>query len=231
MSLLQGLYLYEIIMMVLGVILSFYALALLKSTPKTGIGCFLVCAIFIGWPSIQSFAYKDGELKVEKAIHKLQEDPTDGQARQIVKDNLPKLERRPAPNAQVATAIARAQFAIGNEAAAEASLNQALKADPQLPEAVALREKIASIRKLDQLTQQVKSNPLNEAAKQELAQQLAQVVNEPIANPDALAKLAQAQATIGNQQAAASAAAKVSKISPNSAAAMELKRTISVAPH
>jgi len=231
MSLLDGLLLYEIVMMVLGVILFFYALVLLKSTPKTGMGCLFVCAIFIGWPSIQSLEFKDGEFKVEKATDKLEKDPTDAQARQIVKDNLPKLEGRPVRNPQVATAIARAQFAIGNEDAAEASLSQALKANSQLPEALALREKTASIQKLDLLTKQVESNPQNETAKQELTQQLTQVVKEPIANPNALAKVAQAQAAIGNRSAAVSAAEKVSKISPNSAVAMELNRTILLAPH
>src|SRR5678815_2011808 len=178
MSLLQGLHLFEIVMMVLGVILFFYALPKITSKPKTAIGCFLVCAIFIGWPSIQSIEYGKLVVTLKDANDKLLKDPTDAQARHVVADNLPKVEGRPARNAQVATAIASAQFAIGNEAAAEASLNQALGANPQFPEALALREKIASIRKLDQLTLKVESNLQDEAAKQELTQQLAQVVKE-----------------------------------------------------
>jgi hypothetical protein len=231
MSLLQGLHLYEIVMMVLGVILFIRVLFLMKSNPKSAVAYFLVSAIFIAWPSIQSIEFAGVIAKVNNQTDELLKNPTDTGTRQAMVENLKKIEGRSSSDPRIATIIARAQFATGNETAAEANLNLALKADPKLPEALALRQKIVSSQKLDQLTEQVKSNPQNEVAKQELAQHLDQVAKEPIANPNVLAKVAQAQAAVGNQQAAAGTAEKVFKISPNSAAALELKKSIVVLPH
>ena len=226
MSLLQGLHLYELVMMVLGVILFLRALFLMKSNPKSTVAYFLVAAIFIGWPSVKSIQFLGVVTNLNSDTDKLLQNPTDTTTRQAVEENLKMVEGRPTSDARTAAVIARAQFAVGNETAAETNLKQALQTDPKLPEAVALQQKIASIQNLGQLTQQVKTNPQDGAAKQQLATHLAQVENEPLANPSALAKVAQAQAAIGNQQAAVRAADKVLKINPNSAAALELKRTI-----
>jgi tetratricopeptide (TPR) repeat protein len=230
MSLLQGLHLYEIVLMVMGVIVFALAIPRMLKGKKDAIAYILVAAILVGWTSVKSFEFGKITVELNNQTEELLKNPTDTATRQAMVANLQKIEGRSSSDPRVATIIARAQFATGNETAAETNLNQALKADPKLPEAVALREKIASIRKLDQLTQQVKSNPQNEAAKQELTQHLALVEREPLANPNALAKVAQAQAAVGNQQAATGAAEKVIKINPNSAAALELKRTITV-PH
>jgi hypothetical protein len=231
MSLLQGLHLYELVMMVLGVILFFRVLFLMQSNPKSAVAYFLVSAIFIGWPSVKSIEIGGAVANLSGETDKLLQNPTNSATRQAIEENLKKVEGRSASDPRTAAVIARAQFAIGNEPAAEASLKQALKGDPTLPEAVALQQKIASIQKLDELTQQVKNNPQDDPAKQQLAQHLAQVEREPLANPNALSKVAQAQAAIGNQQAAARAADTVLTINPNSAAALELKKTITVVPH
>jgi len=223
MSFLQGLHLYEILLMILGVILFFRVLFLMKSSPKSAAAYFIVSAIFIGWPSVKSIEFGKITVELNNQTEELLKNPTDTATRQAVAENLKKIEGRSSSDPHIATIIARAQFATGNETAAEANLNQALKADPKLPEALALRQKIASIQKLDKLTEQVKSNPQNEAAKQELTQHLAQVAKEPIANPNALATLAQAQAAVGNKQEAAGNAAKALQISPNLKRANELK--------
>ena len=223
MSFLQGLHLYEIVLMVLGVILFFRVLFLMKSSPKSAAGYFLISAIFIGWPSVKSIEFGKITVELNHQTEELLKNPTDTATRQAVAENLKKNEGRSSSDPHIATIIARAQFATGNETAAEANLNQALKADPKLPEALALRQKIASIQKLDKLTEQVKSNPQNEAAKQDLTQQLGQVAKEPIANPNALATVAQAQAAVGNKQEAAGNAAKALQISPNLKRANELK--------
>jgi tetratricopeptide (TPR) repeat protein len=110
------------------------------------------------------------------------------------------------------------------------NLQKALQEDPKSTEALELKEKIGAIQQLDRLTEQVKSDPQNEAAKQELTSRLEQAARVPIANPQALAKVALAQAAIGRPQEAASTAEKAIKISPNAASSTALKRLIA-APH
>ena len=231
MNLFQGLYLGEVVLLFLGVVLFLVLIVLLLRGKKGLIGYFFVCIICIGYPSIKSFQYKDFTVTLANDTAALQKDPTDANKRQEVEKTLAKIESRPAPNAEVSTVIARAQFAIGNEAGAQENLKKALAADPKAPEALALKEKIGAIQLLDQLTAQVKSNPQNDAAKQELKLRIEQASKVPISNQDALAKVARAQAAIGNQQEAAGTAEKVFKINPNSQAAIELKKSITVLPH
>jgi tetratricopeptide (TPR) repeat protein len=226
MSFFQGLYSYEIVLMVLGVILFVALLVLLIIGRKGLLGYFLLPVIMIAYPSIQSFAYKDGTLTIEKATDALLQNPTNPDLRSNVAQQLAKIESRPVPNAAVAASIARAQFATGNETAAVANLQKALQADPKLPAALALQQKINAIHELDRLTAAVKANPQDPAAKAELAKGLENATKQPVANPEALVKLAQAQAAIGNQQDALNYADKALKINPKATAAIELKNSM-----
>jgi tetratricopeptide (TPR) repeat protein len=222
-NLFQGLYLGEVVLLFLGAITFVVLIVRLTMGKKVQVALFFVCIICIGYPSIKSFQYKDFTVTLANETAELQKNPTDAKTRQEVEKTLAKVESRPAPNAEVSTVIARAQFAIGNEAAAQTNLQKALAADPKAPEALALKEKIGAIQQLDQLTAQVKSNPQNDATKQELKLRIEQASKVPIANQDALAKVARAQAAIGNQQEAAGTAEKVFKINPNSPAALEFE--------
>lgn len=228
MNLFQGLYLGEVVLLVLGVILFLALIVLLLRGKKGLIGYFVVCVVCIGYPSIKSFQYGEFSVTLANETTALQKDPGDPQARQAVEKTLAQIESRPAPNAQASALIARAQFAVGNEAAAEVNLQKALAADPKAPEALALKEKIGAIQQLAQLTAAVKSNPENAAARAELTTKIEQATKEPIANQEALAKVAQAQAAIGKSQEAATTAEKVFKINPNAASAIALKKLMVV---
>jgi hypothetical protein len=227
MNLFQGLYLGEVVLLILGVILFLALIVLLLRRKKGLIGYFVVCVVCIGYPSIKSFQYKDFTVTLADETTALQKNPTDPQARQAVEKTLVQVESRPAPNAMTSTLIARAQFAVGNEAA-QVNLEKALAGDPKSPTALALKEKIGAIQQLDPLTAAVKSNPENAAAKAELTTKIEQATKEPIANQAALAKLAQAQAAIGKSQEAASTAEKVFKINPSAPSAIALKKLIVV---
>jgi len=230
MNFFGGLYSYEVVMLILGVILFVVSIILLIRGRKGLAGYFVLAIAMVGYPSIRSIEYKDGAITIEKNTHELQQDPTNPQTRQALRQELAKIESRPVPDARTATIIARAQFALGNETAAAANLQKALYSDPRSSEALALKQKIDAIQQLDRLTAEVKSNPQNATAKEDLAKHLAQATREPIANPDALAKVAQAQAAMGNHQEAVSNAEKAIKINPNSPAAIELRRSLPIAP-
>ncbi len=226
MNFFQGLYSYEIILLVLGVVLFVVSIVLLLRG-KTGLVVyFLVSIIMIGYPSITSIQYKDGAITIEKDTQTLQQDPTNPQARQAVQQELAKFESRPITDPHIATVFARAQFAVGNETAASVNLQKALQADPKSADALQLKQKIDAIQQLDRLSTEVKGNPQNAAAKQELTERLAQATKVPVSNPAALVKLASAQAAMGNQQEALSIVEKAIKINPSDKAAIELKKSI-----
>jgi tetratricopeptide (TPR) repeat protein len=225
-SFFQGLSSCEIVLLVLGVIL-FVALLVLPIVGRKGLLAYsLLPVIMIGYPSIQSIEYKDGTVTIETATDALLQNPTNPDLRNTVEQQLAKIESRPVPNASVAASIARAQFATGKETAATANLQKALQADPKLPAALALQQKINAIHELEPLTAAVKANPQDPAAKAQLAKGLENATKQPVANPEALVKLAQAQAAIGNQQGALNYAEKALTINPKATAAIELKNSM-----
>src|SRR5215471_3653244 len=144
MNFFQGLYSYEVVMLILGVILFLVTVILLIRGRKGLAGYFVLAMAMVGYPSIRSIEYKDGAITIEKNTHELQQDPTNPQKRQALRQELAKIESRPAPDARTATIIARAQFA--NETAASANLQKALHADPRSTEALALKQKMDAIQ-------------------------------------------------------------------------------------
>ena len=83
-----------------------------------------------------------------------------------------------------------------------------------MPAAKQLQMKIESMDRLAPLTAQVKNNPTDEKAKAELDQTLKTVAQQPLANPSALLKVAQAQAALGDHAKAEKNIAIVQKINP-----------------
>jgi len=118
--------------------------------------------------------------------------------------------------------LASAQYALGDEKAAQVNLDKVLKIDPNQPAAVTLKNKMTAVNKLDQLANVVEKNPSDTAAKQQLAVVTSQVSKLPLANSQAIATLAKAQTLTGDQQAAQKSTQKALKINPN---AFKLKAT------
>lgn len=227
MALFQGLYLFEIVLMILGVVLFLVALVMLRTPPiSTKLPLFVVAVAMIAWPSVKSLQYKDGVVQIDTNTQALLNNPTDTSARSAVQASLPGIAARSASDPRSALILARAQYALGDQSAAEASLAQALQADPNNPEALKLKSRIESINQLQALTAEVTKNPANTAVKEQLRKQVTEVAETPLANPNALAILASAQAAAGEPQKALNTANRLLKIQPTSETAIKLHESV-----
>jgi len=216
----DGLYLFEWVLMALGVILFivlviafFYQLTHNRSVGVL-LAFFLVPIAMIGYPSLQSIQISDNKVSLEKKADAVLANPADTTARNELQQQVEKLSSRSFSDPATLTVLSKAQFALGNDQVAKNNLEKALQKDPQLPAAKQLQIKIDSLDRLAPLTAQVKNNPTDEKAKAELNQTLNTVAQQPVANPAALLKVAQAQAALGDHAKAEKNIAIVQKINP-----------------
>jgi hypothetical protein len=202
MALFDGLYLYEIVLLVCGVVLFLGLLvALLRKVflnqdYKNLLFFFVLPIAMIGFPSITSIQVKDGVVEIDKTTHDLQSKPQDQQTRAALESQVLKIETRPFKDPTVLATLARAQFALGDESKAESNLNTALAAAPNLAPAVELKSKIDLTKNVRAQTVAAESHPDDARVQEELQRSVAKLSQVPLANPKAIATLSKAQAVL-----------------------------------
>ena len=229
---LEGLYGYEIVLGALGVLLFVVLVPMLlrqiwRDKPYVGLlAFFLLPVAMIGFPGLKSIQYKDGVLSLEKDAHQLQQNPTDKALREKVARQVADIGSRPSTNPETMTSVAQAQFELGNHAAAETAVDQALKERPKLADAVKLKERIVIDRQLQELSAKVTQNPSDQRAKRQLEAVAHEAVKQPIASPEMLANIAAGEAAVGHTAEAAAFNKKALAINPNLQRARLLQQKI-----
>ena len=232
MKFFDGLYPYEIVLLVLGVLLFLvlilaFVLLLMRGKPYGKIlMSFAIPILMVGFPGVKSFEISESAVKIEKYTRALQENPTDNNLRESLAKEVRSVSARPLADPHVSVTIARAQLALGDNTAAETNINKALEKAPQLPAAVDLKKRIELERNLAALTFQVEQNPNDVAAKAKLAKTVSEVTHLKIANPVTISNLARAQSVLGDQAKAQVNVDKALTINPNLAPAIQLKKQI-----
>jgi hypothetical protein len=199
MTLFDGLYLYEIVLLVCGVMLFLVLLAaflrkVFTNQDYKGLLAFFVLPIaMIGYPSISSFQVKSGAADIEIQTTALQNKPQDQQARAALQSQVAKIESRPLKDPALLATLARAQFALGDENKAESNLNTALAAAPNLAPAVELKNKIELTKDLKAQTVAAESHPNDAKAHEELQSTFTKLSQLPLANPKAIETLSKAK--------------------------------------
>jgi len=232
MKLFDGLYLYEIVLLVLGVLL-FLALLIaflvfvFRGRPYRGLLVFFAIPIvMIGYPSIKSIEFDKDVVKIEKFTRELKDNPTDPAVRNELGRAVNDVAGRPSSRPAKLAVLGSAQFALGNESAASETLQKAIQADPKAPEVLALQHRIEIARTLDRLATQVESDPNDAAARAELSRTLSEASQMQFANPQALTNIARAEAVVGSPAKAREHADKALAIDPSSHAARRVKMRI-----
>lgn len=227
MNLFDGLYLYEVVMLFLGVFL-FVVLVLalvyqlMHKRNLLGLLAFFVLSIaMVGYPSIKSIQVQKDGVSIQKAVHDLQSDPAKPELRAQLQQEMAHIAGRPIANPKTLTSIASAQFALGDEKAAAQTVHKALQKDPKATGAHELESKIEAAQKLDAMADEVEKHPDSVAAKAQLQQTIKQASQQPTANAALLGRIAKAEEALGQREEATKTVQKALKINPNLA---ELKK-------
>lgn len=236
MKLLDGLYLYEIILLGMGVLLFLllsiaFVVLLTRSKPYGRLlPAFGLPIVMVGFPAIQSIEISSNTVKIQTNEDALQSDPTDKEVRASLTQAVSALSARPIRDPATSLTIARAQIALGHNAEAEKKIEQVLAKSPQLAEAQQLKQRIELDRKLVALTAEVKKDASNPATRAELADTVRRTTTLRIASPQTLANLASAQTALGQHEEASQSARKALTINPNLATAVPLPNRAITAP-
>jgi tetratricopeptide (TPR) repeat protein len=200
----DGLYPFEVVLLVLGVVL-FIAILIaflrnvFRDKPYGGLLVFFVIPIaMIGYSSIQSVQIGEGTVTIATKTAELVKSPDDQQLRVSLQTDVAKLSSRPISNAQTAATLAEAQFALGNDTEAQTNLQKAIKANPKLPAATQLQKKIQLTQSLNALTERAKSQPADTATKSELQNTITALQQVGVANPAAVKKMTEARMVLNH---------------------------------
>jgi|SRR5882724_11641286 len=232
MRLFDGLFLYEIVLLVLGVLLFLVLLWALASSLKAGkpvakIFPFIaISVVMIAYPSIKSVNISASEVKIEKDVAEVEQNPTNVAKRDALASDIAAISSRPVSDPNVNTTLARAQLALGNTAAAQQHIDKALQASPKFAAAVQLQDRIELEKKLPALTQAVQQDANNEQAKAALQQAVTSVNSKALVNPETMVNVAKAQAALGDNTQAQINIDKALKINPTDARAIQAKKNI-----
>jgi len=237
MRLFDGLYLYEVVMLFLGVFL-FVVLVLAlvyQLTHKRNLAgllaFFMVSIVMMGYPSIKSVQVQKDGVNIEKTARELQANPDKAEVRTQLEQQVERIGDRPISSPTMLTSLATAQFALGNEKAAAQNVQKALQSDPKTAGARELQNKIVAVQKLDSLAAEVQKHPDNVAAKAQLQQTVSQASQQPTSNPVALTRIANAQVVLGQHEEATKNVQKALAINPNLAEAKKVQTTILMHAH
>ena len=233
MTVFDGLYLYEIVLLFMGVILFIAALIALftKKSYAAVVPIFLISVVMVAYPSIQSVSYENGKVTIQTKARELLKDPTNDALRKSLQQDLAKVSARPTSDPKTAVTFAQAQLAVGQDELARQNLNKALQANPHLQEAQELKHKFELSDNLEALTAKVAQTPSDAAAKTELQNTTSELNKIGVANPKILTNMARAYGVLGNNEQAHATVDKAIKIDPNLSAAKEVKsRLVMVNP-
>ena len=208
MTLPDGMYLYEVVLLMCGALLflvlliAFLRLVFTNRPYLKLLPFFLLPVAMMGFPSISSIKVNDGVVEIEKKVHQLQERPDDKELRASLQADVSNVSARPFKNPKTLTTIAQAQFALGQDKTAEATLDQALKVAPTLAPATDLKTKMQLTKNLTALTTAAESQPENTQVREELQQTYSKLSQQPVANPNALSTLSKAKTILATGPAA-----------------------------
>ena len=247
MNLLDGIQLYELVLMILGFILGlvlifvFLFMALKGRTNLKLLYGFIAPIIMIGYPSIQSISFSKDVIQIDKLIKKVNESPSDTLAQQALIDQIQTLSKSRALNSTDAlTTIADAQSALGLYDSAKVTIQKAIARDPESDKALQskkdIQEKWQIQKDFEHKVDEIKLN-INDLEKKpnnaKLLDSIATHLNE-IQAMDAPVRVHQAQAVwvakavaiIGEKQAAEQINNQILKANPKSEEANKLKDDI-----
>lgn len=202
MALFDGLYIYEVVLLICGIALFLALLAAFLRKVFTNQGYVGLLAFFvmpiamIGFPAITSFQVKTSVGDIELQTNALQSHPQDQTARAALQTEVSKIEARPIKDPTLLATIARAQFALGDESKAESNLKIVLASSPTLAPAVELKNKIELTNNLKAQTTAAESHPEDTKAREELQSTYTKLSQLPLANPKAIATMSKAQTVL-----------------------------------
>jgi len=166
-KLLDGLFLYEIILMILGTILFLAIVSLIlkqKEINKNHLLGLGIAILSVGFPGIKSFSITDGMLKIEKSIEELEANPANKEAQEALEKGVVAVQERPIKNSERLVTLSEANLELGHTDKAVTQAKTALESNPKSQKA----EEVIKVVAVEKQIKEVRSNPSDKKAKDRL---------------------------------------------------------------
>src|SRR5260370_4724426 len=148
MNVCDGLYFYEIALLILGVVLFFVLVVILIVLVKQGRSIaplllfFVIAVLMIGFPAVSKVKFDESGVEIDKAAAALARNPSDGTAKAKLERLVAEIKPRATRSAEGLVKLARAEAVLGNPSKALGTLDQALRRDPELKTAKDLKARL-----------------------------------------------------------------------------------------
>ncbi len=197
-NLFDGLFLYEVILMLLGSVLFGVVIFLMvknKELNKNHLMGISLAIVMIAFPSIKSFSISDGIINIERDLEELKENPNDKTLEKSLEQDLGSIGDRPINNAERLTTLSQANLELGKTEKAASLANEALIKQPKNMQAA----EVVKVIELDKKIEKVKSNPNDQKAKEELKADIKKLKEIPTSSGRRTSHIAQGYEALGDE--------------------------------
>lgn len=197
-NLFDGLFLYEIILMLLGSVLFGVVIFLVvknKELNKNHLMGISLAIVMIAFPSIKSFSISDGIINIERDLEELKEDPNNKALEKSLEQDLGTIGDRPINNAESLTTLSKANLELGKKEKASSLAKEALVKQPKNMQAA----EVVNVIEVDKKIEKVKSNPNDQQAKEELRADIKKLKEIPTNSGRRTSYIAQGYEALGDE--------------------------------
>jgi hypothetical protein len=151
MKIFDGLFLYEVVLLILGTLFFIALLVILiikvaqNRSIKPLLLFFAVPIVMIGFPALGKVKFDKSGIELDKLTKEVAENPSNPELQTKLKDAVAAAGPRAAESQEGLVKVARAEAVLGNQEKAEQTVNKALRVNPNLVAAKDLKTRLADV--------------------------------------------------------------------------------------
>jgi hypothetical protein len=151
MKIFDGLFLYEVVLLILGTLFFIALLVILiintarNRSIKPLLLFFAVPIVMIGFPAFGKIKFDKDGIELDKLTKQVAENPSNPELQTKLKDAVAAAGPRAAESQEGLVKVARAEAVLGNQEKAEQTVNKALRVNPNLVAAKDLKTRLADV--------------------------------------------------------------------------------------
>lgn len=194
----DGLFLYEIILMLLGSVLFGVVIFLMvknKELSKNHLMGIGLAIVMIAFPSIKSFSISDGIINIERDLEELKENPNDKDLEKSLEQDLGTIGDRPINDVERLTTLSEANLELGKKEKASTLAKEVLVKSPKNLQAA----EVINVIEVDKKIESLKSNPNDKKAKDELKAEIKKLKEIPTSSGRRTSHIAQGYEALGDE--------------------------------
>lgn len=200
-NLFDGLFVYEIILMILGTILFSLVLFLIfknKEITRNHLAGLGLGIVMIGFPSIKSFSISDGIINIERDLEELKENPEDMKTKKQLEEDLSDLGERPINDPERLSTLSEANLELGKEEKAKSLAKEALSKSPKNLQA----KEVVNVIETEEKIKAVQKNPKDSVAKKQLHEKITTLKKIPTESGRRTSQIARGYELLGDEEMA-----------------------------